>query len=676
MHIESVEINNFRLLKEVSLTFDKKSTVIVGRNNSGKTSLTEIFRRFFSNKTPVFNLEDFSIQSIERFKNALKAKNSGKDDEVIRGIIPSIDLTLIVDYSDNQDEYGILSDFIIDLDADIIKAKIKVSYQLKDGLINSFFYDADSDKQDEFISLLKDRIPKYFTTEVKAIDYTDSDNTVKVELSKLNRLVGASFINAQRGLDDVTQSEKDVLGKVLASIFKTASTETASDEMKVKSRAVEVEVEKLQSVLDGEFKTKVNDLLPALSLFGYPGLSDPKITTKTSFEAKTIIENNTKLLYQKSNGISLPETYNGLGSRNLIYILFQIFEFFREYQANASKWKSHVVFIEEPEAHLHPQMQEIFIRKLYEIAVEFSNTMNGGNRWPVQFIVSTHSTYIANEADFNSIRYFLTQGTPELETNVKDFYLKFNNRALNSDRDFIHKYITLTKCDLFFADKAVLIEGPTERILMPKLIEKIDEQESIELRTQYISFIEIGGAYAHHFYELLDFLELKSLIITDLDSTKSKQTDKGIRYEACQTSEGTHTSNAALKNWFKKTDEQIDLTEIRSKNNSDKIDGVRRIAFQISEDESETCGRSFEDAFILANKNKFEIREVVSIEKAAYEKAQKLEQKKTDFALKYALDDTDWNIPKYIKEGLIWLAQTEEQVAEVEQELIEKVDVQ
>lgn len=664
MHIESIEINNFRLLKEVSLTFDKKSTVIVGRNNSGKTSLTELFRRFFSKTNPVFHLEDFSLKSIERFKEALIAKNKEGSDVTIREIIPSIDLILTVDYHDNQTDYGILSEFIIDLDADNTKAKIKISYQLKDGMINAFFYDANDNN---FISLLKDRIPKFFNVEVTAIDYTDLNNTTKVDLEKLRRLVGTNFINAQRGLDDVTQSENDVLGKVLGSIFKTASTDTASPDMKSKSKDLETEVKSLQTILDRDFQSKVDALLPNLNIFGYPGLSDPSITTKTTFEAKTIIENNTKITYQKSNGIHLPETYNGLGSRNLIYILFQIFEFFREFQANSSNLKSHIVFIEEPEAHLHPQMQEIFIRKLYDIAEKFSKELNNGIQWPVQFIVSTHSTHIANEADFNSIRYFLTKGTLDLETTIKDFNYKFNGYELKFDREFIQKYMTLTKCDLFFADKAILIEGPTERILMPKLIEKVDKQESQKLQSQYISLIEIGGAYAHHFYELLDFLELKSLIITDLDSVRNESDINGVqRRKACEVSLGEFTSNTAIRKWFDIEGEDIDLDGVRSVKEIGKIKGIRRIAYQIPETTLHACGRSFEDAFILSNLDHFEIdRENDDIEKIAYDKAKEFSKKKTDFALTYALHETDWNIPLYIKEGLLWLANNVDQVEEV-----------
>ena len=671
MFIENVEIKNFRLLKEVSLTLEKKSTVIVGRNNSGKTSLTEIFKRLFSGKSPEFHIEDFSLNSFQGFKDALQAKLSGERDEIIRAFIPSIELVLEINYEDDKLYFGTLSEFIIDLDEGNTKVRIKISYQLKDGKIDALFYGIEEENKAELFELLKNRIPKYFNVEITAIDVNDSSNITKVESSKLNNLIGADFINAQRGLDDVTQSERDVLGKVLSSIFKNASMDTAPEEMKIKSKELELVVKKLQSTVDTEFKEKVDALLPALSLFGYPGLSDPKFTTKTTFEAQTIVESNTKLRYQKSDGISLPETYNGLGSRNLIFILFQIFDFFRKYQSNPVELKSHIVFIEEPEAHLHPQMQEVFIRKLYEIAEEFSNTLNGAKAWPVQFIVSTHSTHIANEASFESIRYFFTKDTKKPTTNVKDLHSEFGKDELKEDREFVHKYLTLTKCDLFFADKALLIEGPTERILMPTFIKKVDSTlDSPKIGSQYITVIEIGGAYTHHFYKFLDFLELKSLIITDLDSTQKhegedKNGNKSITYRACNVSQGNYTSNAGIKNWFKE-EENIDLGAILSKTESEKTQGTRRLSFQIPEIDKTACGRSFEDAFVIANLDIFGISDEneIVVEELAFELAKQFEKKKTDFALKYAFQEEDWNIPYYIKEGLDWLFDTKEQVDE------------
>jgi len=658
MFIKQVEIKNFRLLKDVSLSLDKESTVVVGRNNSGKTSLTEIFRRLFSEKNPSFQLEDFSLTSIGRFKEAFHAKLAGESEPTIRTLIPTIELTLVVEYDSDLKDLGALSDFIIDLDETSTVAKLKVSYQLKDGKIDLLFEDLLDDS--DFFKKLKERIPKLFTTVVIAIDPTDDKNNAIEDYSKLRNLLDVDFINAQRGLNDETQTEKDVLGKVLSNIFKNASLESAPDEMKQKSQELEAVVNDIQVKVDKDFKEKVDALLPALKIFGYPGLSDPKLSTETTFNVQTLLNSNTQIRYFREEGISLPETYNGLGSRNLIYILFQLFEFFRKYQSNPIEAKNHIVFIEEPEAHLHPQMQEVFIRQLHKIAEEFSKSFNNSKPWPVQFVVSTHSTHIANEADFESIRYFLTVSEGRPETRIKDLKDEFKSEDRKKDKDFIHKYLTLTRCDLFFADKAMLIEGSSERLLMPMLIKKTDEENpTAPLAGQYLSVVEIGGAYAHHFYKFLDFLELRTLIITDLDSTQQTKSDKDkIIYTACEVSKGTHSSNAGIINWFKKNDVAIELPEIMKKAVSEKIEITRRIAFQIPETGKSACGRSFEDAFIITNCELFGISnsDEKELEIMAYERAEKI--KKTNFALEFALDKTDWKVPLYIKEGLLWLSES------------------
>jgi len=657
MYIKNIDISNFRLLREVSLSLQKETTVVVGRNNSGKTSLTEIFRRFFSTKNTSFILEDFSLASMSKFEEALQAKLDGVEESTIRTLIPSIELSLTVDYTDDKKDYGALSEFVIDLDEDTTEAKIKICYQLKKEVkIDSLFSGITDENKTDLFKFLKERIPQLYTTVVTAIDPIDSNNFAEVETSKLKRSIGIDFINAQRGLDDVTQSEKDVLGKVLSNIFKSASVPTAPAEMKQKSIELEAVVHDLQVKIDTEFKEKVDALLPVLDDFGYPGLSDPNLSTETSLDVKTILESNTTIRYQQDNGISFPETYNGLGSRNLIYILFKLFEFFREFQSNPVKIQNHIIFIEEPEAHLHPQMQEVFIRKLYEIAEQFSDTMNNKEKWPVQFIVSTHSTHIANEAKFESIRYFFTRKSPKLETFIKDLNAEFLSEDKKLDREFIHKYLTLTKCDLYFADKAILIEGSTERILMPAFIKITDEKLTRKkLSSQYISVIEIGGAYAHHFYKFLDFLELKTLIITDLDSTQLK----GGNYHACPVNQSTHTSNAGLKEWFNTGSVNIIIRRIKEKTEKEKTTVCRKIAFQVPETGDTACARSFEDAFIIANKNMYGLIDKLGdeLENVAFSKAKEKINSKANYAIELALSKESWNVPKYITEGLTWLAE-------------------
>jgi hypothetical protein len=168
-----------------------------------------------------------------------------------------------------------------------------------------------------------------------------------------------------------------------------------------------------------------------------------------------------------------------------------------------------------------------------------------------------------------------------------------------------------------------------------------------KLSSQYVSIVEVGGAYAHLFFPLVKFLELPTLVVTDLDSTKKNAAN---RYEACKVSEGERTSNACIKDWFELP--EITPADLIVKTEAEKTDGGLRIAYEVPEVVGAPCGRSFEDAFILANWAMFGLAQ--PSEDEAWEKAK--EEGKSDFALKYAIEKTGWSVPRYIVEGLRWLA--------------------
>ncbi len=135
-----------------------------------------------------------------------------------------------------------------------------------------------------------------------------------------------------------------------------------------------------------------------------------------------------------------------------------------------------------------------------------------------------------------------------MELSVKDMHLfieknlKVNDdgsKELPSDLKFLIQYLQLPKCDLFFADKAILFEGTVERIVLPLFINK----SAPLLNEQYVCSIEIGGTYMYIFKELLEFLELKTLIITDIDAVNPNDDGKKVQVE---TGREYETSNQTL----------------------------------------------------------------------------------------------------------------------------------
>jgi len=313
---------------------------------------------------------------------------------------------------------------------------------------------------------------------------------------------------------------------------------------------------------------------------------------------------------------------------------------------------------------MHPQMQQVFISQIREIFKEAQ-----AENVYIQAIITTHSSHILaetgleQEIGFNRIRYF---------NRIDDTLLcqDFNNLKVKDEAKtfrFLKQYLTLHKSDLFFADKVIMVEGTTERMLLPQMILK----SAPSLASEYITILEIGGAFAANFKELLNFLAVKTLIITDIDSVDEKT---GKECPVNEGKKGEKTSNECLKSWIPNRDSISDLLSLSEQ---EKIKGNVRVAYQIKE--NNFCPRSFESSYICSNMNLLQgstkdtsldtPKDIIHKNLFSYFKVQKEviisdfpkgSKSKTKFAFDIMTFEEgkfgNWNVPRYIDEGLKWLA--------------------
>ena len=693
MKIYKIQIENFRLLKNFSIDIEDELSLVIGKNNSGKTSILSALDKFLNrSESNKFHFDDFNIDFKEELSGLINSEVIDPEHYTEVGI----KLKIFIEYTeicnlenlsrvmmdldpDNNlivlgFEYILPYDKYIDLKRDWAEFRIKEEH--KQELNNEY-------TAKRLYNFLADKSYNYFHYQRKSIEINkDTQNLnennyidLDKELISTKDIINFKYISARR---DVANKDVD----------KTLSTQTSiiyerTEAKQKQSEAVEGFKDKLSETDDQLSKIYVDlfkDIIAKVGDFGGLKPNESEIEIISNLQHRELLKGNTTVVYKHDDNNKLPEHYNGLGYMNLICMIFEIEILIQEFKREKERTPADInlLFIEEPEAHTHPQMQYVFIKNIKNLLREGIKREDGECR-KLQYIITTHSSHIVADSDFDDVKYLKKSGDNSVVAkNLKDLKKEYDEES--KEYHFLTQYLTISRAEIFFAEKAILIEGDTERMLIPTMMKKIDIEEAetfknnaekdpyLPLLSQNISIIEVG-AYSQIFDKFIAFLGIKTLIITDIDTID-------VKGEKCRVAEGVSYSNSAISHYFG----SVTLDNLKSYTLNDKIfdkvnnawvvqnNGKLCIAYQTKENEYNA--RSFEDAFIHINRNfvntnrnefmGLKNRESFDVANTdAYDLATNCVKKKTYFAMDILFHTNDkydnWQIPSYIREGLLWL---------------------
>lgn len=624
-----------------------------------------------------FKIHDYSVSCI-KFINAL---SDGAEPETL----PRIELDLWFSVDPNTVAFGRAISLLPRLSDEFKRLGVRLSYGISDpkkllaSYQSSYPAQADGTRSKSLAQFLAidGNLKRHGETLFSSLDETGQETSATPLSSDegkklLHSLIRVDFVDAQRNIDDDDSSRSNRLSAAFASFYRKnlEQAETAAEAHKV------IDQNNLQ--LTAHYGKQFSPLIALIKGLGVPSINDRELKIISSLSPETALRGSTELLYiDATRDHELPELYNGLGFKNLIYMAIQTKHFHSQWMyTQENRPLCQLIFIEEPEVHLHAQVQQTFISNIWSV-IRASAEESGKSELVPQLLVTTHSSHILDAVDFEKVRYFRRcplngeAGPPgilnasevqSLRTFQPDA-LALDDRTVPPEEtlEFLKRYLRVTHCDLFFADAAILVEGAAETLLLPAVIEKV----APELRSTYLTILEVGGAYAYRFEGLLSFLRIPYLVVTDLDSVAATGHPTACRADT----PGARTSNATLKKLCGKSTvaDLIGLTLAEKEHKSQD----RFVAFQ--GDITVTDGgsvqslrpRTLEEAIAYQNFGLLRSGTLsigISIPtslndayQAVYDRVRSDAFKKTDFAMSLLAGPVAWTSPDYLIQGLQWL---------------------
>ncbi|TKC19271.1 ATP-dependent nuclease [Robertmurraya kyonggiensis] len=650
--IEFVDASSYQEQKKGrEINIAPTTTLIVGKNNCGKTTIVNGLEKLLNNQE--FKANDFNFSYLKKllveyernqsiietpflqFRIGIGIEDNSND--LISNIIPFMILEDV-----DRSELEILIKVELD-DQEIFKRDVKLLIDKYSGI----------ERFDKFLQLIN---TSQFNT-----NYYNAGGEVVTSNFSINKLIELRAIKANN-----IENEKS-LSRAFSKIIEYRYKALFEEEGMNLDSQINLINEELTRLISNKHTKDINQ-----SLEGIESREKLQVLLRADLTFQKLMSNLIKYEYVERD-INIPENQFGLGYTKLMMIIADLIDYMEKYPEDSFNSKVNLISIEEPETFMHPQMQELFIKNINDTIGSLLKSKNKNVN--SQLIITTHSSHILNSKihsgnTFNNINYITIENNFTHIVNLHDDIIipksqSYDKQKRENDLKFLKKHIKYKVSELFFSDAIIFVEGVTEETLLKYYIDK-DEV----LNKYYISIFNIDGAHGLVYHELIKLLKVPTLLITDLDIKRS-ETEKETFKQISNLTDRV-TTNETIKKY------NSNYEKLDSLPNQLEIDNMY-IAYQ-----TEVEGyfaTSFEEALILTNyknvllnsvliKVKPKIyREIIMTDKRfqkikenSYKLQKKLAKSKSDFAnellYKLIIQEEVVNtpsMPRYIESGIIWL---------------------
>ena len=583
MHISKIHIQNYRNYSDFTMNFHKGLNVIIGSNNSGKTGLLYAINLLYSPSS--ISVDDFNKNNLLKY-NELYVENApeivieyyishriAEDDTNDESIVRLLPFLGIKEFEENRTE----KDGKVEYN---IAAKIKAVFSLDVKYLDDYKKELKSVTNfDEYFMMLNRFVEKHYSW-----SYTNGITETKADQKAATSVFDIRLIEAERTSEEVRKETKREIDAV------TKDSEHAA-ELDALKKSVSEDLKKILS----DSITKLSDLFEKED--NEIGLKKGNVSIFSDVKAKFSVSDAyvTEVKDTKS-GFVVPLKHNGLGYNNLIniYMLIKLTEV-----QKGRDFK--ILCLEEPEAHLHPAMQY----KLFK----YLKNLDKKNELNQQIFVTTHSSNISAVAGIDNM-FMLSyergeEGSDCHQQSLEEQFKDADGKTEKNDaKQHLSKFLDVTRSDMLFADKVILVEGIAEKLLMPIFMDAC----GCSYEDEHISIVEIGGKHFEHFVELFNgnAVNKKVLCITDRD--------------------------------FKWIDDDGKLKSIETYQN-EEVSHIKKLKDRFTIENFHICtqtlgGKTFEDELLLANMSNSDIAKIF-FKKAICDGLE-------DFFEKHNFDVTTW----------------------------------